>query len=117
MRHLLMMILLLTGCASFGDARAEREAQLTGFIGQSEADLVRTLGVPSRQFEADGHRFLAYVDRRVELVPGSMLWRPYRYGFGYGPVFPPQAIEQSCETTFEVVGGKVTSFALRGRGC
>jgi hypothetical protein len=117
MRRCLILLLLLSGCANLAEMRAERDAQLASFIGQSEADLVRALGVPSRQFDADGHRFLAYVERRVELVPGSIPFRPYRFGYGYGPGFPPQAIERSCETTFEVVTGKVLSYAIRGDAC
>lgn len=118
---LLIALPLLAACVSPADLRAEREAQLGGFIGQTEADLVRALGVPSRQFEADGRRFLAYIERRVDLVPGYMPFRPYGYGFGngfgYGPGFPPQAIERSCETTFESVGGKVSGYSLRGNAC
>ncbi len=113
----LIALPLLAGCVSLAELRAEREAQLGGFIGQSEADLVRALGVPSRQFESDGRRFLAYLDRRVDLVPGYMPFRPYGYGFGYGPGFPPQAIERSCETTFESVGGKVFGYSFRGNAC
>ena len=117
MRGVLLCLVLLSGCVSPAEMRAERDAQLGSFIGQSESDLVRALGVPSRQFEADGHRFLAYVTRRVELVPGTMPLLPYRYGFGYATGFGPQAIERSCETTFEIVAGKVFSFSLRGNAC
>lgn len=117
MRRCLIFLFLLAGCTSLADLRAEREAQLGSFIGQSEADLVRTLGVPSRQFETDGHRFLAYLERRVDFVPGYSPFRPYRYGFGFAPGFPPQAIERSCETTFEIVTGQVFSYALRGNAC
>ena len=97
MRRVSLALALLTalaGCA-LPNRLAEREAMLGSFIGQSEADVVRELGVPSRVFEADGHR----------------------YGFGYGPGFPPDIIQRSCETTFEVVNGKVFSFALRGNAC
>jgi len=112
----LAMLPALAACA-MPNRLAEREAMLGSFIGQSEADVVRDLGVPSRVFEADGHRFLAYLERRVEYVPGYTPFRPYRYGFGYGPGFPPDIIQRSCETTFEVVNGKVFSFALRGNAC
>ena len=117
MRLCLVLLTLLAGCASFADQRAAREAELASYIGQSEADLVRSLGVPSRTLNTDGHRFLAYLDRRVDFVPGYSPFRPYRFGFGYGPAFPPQAIERSCETTFEIADGKVASFALRGNAC
>ena len=114
---LLMALPLLAACVSLADLRAEREAQLGSFIGQAEADLVRAFGVPSRQFESDGRRFLAYIERRVDFVPGYMPFSPYRYGFGYGPGLPPQAIERSCETTFEIVAGKVFGYSFRGNAC
>ncbi len=115
---LLGLLPVLAGCGVLPGGRAEREAMLGGFVGQSEADLVRQLGVPGRVYDADGHRFLAYVERRVVYLPGYAPFQPYRFGFGYDPgFFPPEVIERSCETTFEVVDAKVFSFTLRGDSC
>ena len=119
MRRLLIALAVLpwlAGCV-LPNRLAEREAMLGGFVGQTEADVVRELGVPSRVYDANGHRFLAYLERRMEYIPGYAPFRPYRYGFGYGPGFPPEIIQRSCETTFEIVDGKVFSFALRGNAC
>jgi hypothetical protein len=113
----LIAVPLLAGCAT--GALQEREAVLGQLIGQSEAELVRQMGVPTRAFEADGHRFLAYLERRVDVIPGTGPWAPFwgrRWGY-YGPDFPPQVVERACETTFEIAGGKVQSFQLRGNAC
>ena len=114
---LFVLLPWLAGCVALPDGRAEREAALGGLIGQPESDLVRQFGVPSRVYDANGHRFLAYVERRVDYLPGFAPFRPYGYGFGYGPDFPPEIVQRTCETTFEVVDAKVFSFALRGNAC
>jgi hypothetical protein len=88
-------------------------------VGQSEADLVRQMGVPVRSFETDGHRFLAYLTRRVDVTPGSGVWAPFwaRWQAPYGPDAAPEVVDYTCETTFEITGGKVQSFTLRGNAC
>ena len=111
-------ILGVCGC---GNRLAERQAALAPLVGRSEADLVRSLGVPQRTFDADGHRFLAYVDTQTAVIPGT--YGPPPWGF-WGPgsawalgATPPQVIESVCETTFEIFGAKVIGFSLHGGGC
>jgi hypothetical protein len=115
----LVATLFLAGCAA--QRLAEREAYLGQFIGQSEADLVRQAGVPTRAVDAGGRRFVVYEERRVDFVPGPPGFGSFgpfgpRYGYGYG-AFPPQAIEFLCETTFEINAGRVAGFSLRGNAC
>ncbi|MCW3477429.1 hypothetical protein [Limobrevibacterium gyesilva] len=107
---------LLAGCANM---LAQRQAFLSQFIGRPEADLVRELGVPTRSFDTSGRRFLAYVDRRVELLPPPPMWGPWGpWGrFGYYGGFPAEVVELVCETTFEIADGTVRSFSLRGNAC
>lgn len=116
---ILIALLALAGCDN-GQRIAEREAYLGQFIGQSEADLVRQAGVPTRAVDAGGRRFIVYEDRRVDFIPGPpvMPYGPFgpRYGFGYAAA-PPQAIEFVCQTTFEIADGKVAGFSLRGNAC
>jgi len=118
MRRLLALLLLLPLLGGCVNMLAERQAALGQYVGQTEADLVRGLGVPSRTFDTDGRHFLAYTDRSVQVVPG---FAPYygwgRYGGIYGGGYPPDVIERICETTFEVAQGKVVSFTLRGNAC
>jgi hypothetical protein len=105
----LVVAILLAGCA---DRTAERAALAGQFIGRSEAELVRDAGVPSRTVEAGGRRFVVYEERRVEYVPYGPFGRPYYWNAG-----PAQAVEYTCETNFEIGGGKVVGFSLRGNAC
>lgn len=115
-----LALLLLAGCAAH--ALAERRAYLTSLVGESEAALVRQMGVPTRTFETGGEKFLAYDTRHVDVVPG--FYPPPWYGPGFGPWWgypyawsPPAVIARSCETTFEIKENKVASFSMRGDGC
>ena len=114
-----LSLLGLAGCV-YPDV-AQRQAYLQQFVGAPEADLVRTLGVPTRTIDADGHHFLAYSEDRSEVIPA--------YGFGgywggYGQYYGPPVfggattvIHRACETTFELNAGRVTGFSLRGNAC
>lgn len=113
----LLGTLLLAGC---GDGGAARRAYLDSFVGRPEQELVRQFGVPTRTYETGGQKFLAYDDRRLDIIPDPLLVG----GFG-GPFFgyygswgyPPLVVERGCETTFEVAGGRVQGWRLRGNGC
>ena len=102
--------------ASCTNQLAERQAYLSQFIGQPEGVLVQQMGVPARSFETGGVRYLAYDEHRIDIVPSGPTFAPYYLGW-YGASFPPQVIEWKCETTFEVAGGTVKSFMLRGNAC
>ena len=112
---------LLLCVAACGNRLAERQAALAPLVGGSETDLVRALGVPTRSFDSVGHRFLAFVDTRAAVIPGTYGPPPWGY-WGPGSAWalgasPPQVIESVCETTFEIVDTKVVGFSLRGSGC
>jgi len=104
---------LLAGC---GPA-FNRPAFLATLVGQPEAEVVRRLGVPSRTYEANGRKFLAYSERRSEVLSLGVGFGGYGYfgpSFGY---YPSQVIERGCETTFEVGDGRVLTWSLRGNAC
>lgn len=132
----------LSACAV--PSPAQRKV-LDSMIGRSETDLVRTFGVPSRNFTTDGHTFLAYVENETSYSPGSGLgwgwgWGGGGWGGGFGGYgggfggygggfggfggygggfggFPPSYYQSSCATTFEINGGRVASWNVRGDGC
>ncbi len=118
----LIILALLGGCV---DGGAARRAQANALVGQSEADLVRTLGVPTRTIETDGRRFLAYEDRRLDVLPGfGGGYGGFGYGgfnrfggLGFGAGVPGEIIESGCDTTYELSGGRVQAWTLRGNGC
>ena len=112
---ILAATLLLAGCVTY--SLEQRQAALAAFVGKDEADVVRVFGVPPRVYETDGHRFIAYIEQRTDVIPG---W----YGPGWGPGWygpygglPPEVIQRVCVTTFEIDAGKVTSYSLQGNAC
>ena len=120
----LLLPLLLAAC---GDGGAARRAYLASLIGQNETDLVRQLGVPTRTYEAGGRKFLAYDQRRLDVIPAGPFFGGFGYGYGgfghWGPgfglygAFPPAMVERGCETTFELDGNRVAGWSLRGNAC
>lgn len=107
----LALAAVLAGCAP----AFNRPAFLATFVGQPEAEVVRRLGVPSRTYEANGRKFLAYTEQRSDVVSAGIGFGGY-FGpsFGY---FPSEVIERGCETTFEVADGRVLTWSLRGNAC
>ena len=114
---LVVLAILPAGCVN---GLAQRQAFLAQFVGQPEGVLVQQLGVPNRTIETGGVKYLAYTEKRVDVIPGGP---PYGPGFGppfwgwYGSAFPPQVVNLICETTFAISGGVVRSFTLRGNAC
>ncbi|CAH2604182.1 conserved protein of unknown function [Rhodovastum atsumiense] len=112
-----LILALLGGCV---DRLAERQAFLASLIGKTEPELVQVIGVPTRAIDTGGQRFLAYTETRLDVIPGPgpIPWgRPGWYGpWGYGG-FPTEIVARVCETTFEIVDGRVRSYQLRGNAC
>jgi hypothetical protein len=117
----LIALPLLSGCV--GNGIAQRQAELATYVGTPEADLVRAFGVPARSFEVGGRRFLAYTERRLDVLPGGYGYGGLGYGYGpgrfgyYGAAYPTEVTERTCETTFELDAGKVIGSTLRGNAC
>jgi len=111
-------VLALAGCA-YPSPRLV--AQLDGLRGKPEAELIKEMGVPSRTYDSSGHRFLAYSQTRYDTIPGSPAFYPYGWGWGYyggfAGGFPPEIVRRDCEITFDLMGGVVQSYALRGNDC
>lgn len=109
----LLLCLAAAACATGPD----RRVLLGALVGQPEAEVVRQFGVPDRSYETGGRKFIAYDERRTDVIPASPFLGGFGYfGYGYGG-FPPQLVERGCETTLEVAGGRVVSWSLRGNAC
>ena len=80
-------------------------------MGQPEGVVVQQMGVPSRNYETGGVKYLAYNEHRIDIIPTFPSYSPFFTGW-YGGGFPPQVIELQCETTFEVAEGIVKAFTL-----
>jgi hypothetical protein len=103
---------MLAGCTA---GLAERQAELSKWVGQPEAQLVAAMGAPNRVYDSGAAKFLTYEDVYVEEGPVGP------YYFGPGPAAPTgysgQRYTTVCDTTFTVAEGVVKAFSFRGNGC
>ena len=126
----LPVILLALGAAGCA-APIDRTPYLNSLVGQPEAAVIRSLGVPTRTYDTDGHRFLAYREQRTSIYNSGPLFG-FGGGYGYGGGFggfgggfgglgggfsDSEVVNRMCETTFEVVRGTVITWSLRGNAC
>ena len=111
-RWAVLVAWLLAGCTG---GLAERQGELTHWIGQPEAQLVAAMGAPHRASESGATKFLTYEDLRIERQPSGDFY------FGPGPAAPTGFWDGTtalvCDTTFALTGGVVKGFSVRGNGC
>lgn len=119
----IVMVLGVTGCAV---PELQRHSVLQSMVGQSSVEVLRRFGVPTRNYQTQGHTFLSYIHTQENYSPGTWGgdWGGYGYGYGWGPGLgawgggmPPMYSTSTCQTTFELVNDRVTSWSLRGDGC
>ncbi|MBB2202655.1 hypothetical protein [Gluconacetobacter tumulisoli] len=135
----LAALLALTACEV---PSPQQKRLLNSMVGRDEVDVIRTFGVPTRSYQAEGHVFLAYIDNQTNYSPGTMGWGwgwggggwgggwggpgwgggwggwgGPGWGGGWGGGFPGSYYTSSCQTTFEIVTGKVAAWTMRGDGC
>ncbi len=132
MRHPLLPILAVAGLGALAGCAypdPQHVNALNALVGKSETDLVRARGVPSKTYETGGLKFMAYDMHRIDSLPGDAGFYPgfgyggFGYGgfggFGYGGFggFGPEIVQRDCSTTFELRGGIVQRWSLRGNDC
>ena len=44
---------------------------LDSMVGKSEVDVIRQFGVPTKDYQAEGHSFLAYIDNQTQYSGGG----------------------------------------------
>ncbi|GBD56868.1 hypothetical protein [Gluconobacter wancherniae] len=135
----LAALLALSACAV---PTLQQRKVLDSMVGKSEVDVLRQFGVPTRNYQASGHEFLAYIDNQTQYSPGGGMggwgwgWGGGGWGGGWGGGFggpwgggfggpwgggfggyPSTYYNTSCQTTFEIVGGQVVGWTMRGDGC
>lgn len=113
-----VLALGLSGCAT----GPSLQSRLAAYIGAPETDLVKSFGVPDRQIEVKGVKYLAYQVRyQAQAVPAMLPAPPYWGGGYWGPGFAwsvPQNVQVwACEATFVLLNDKVQTFYLRGNDC
>lgn len=116
MRRWLIVVALagLSGCAN---QLAERQAELSHWVGQPETTLLGRFGAPNRTYETGGMKFLTYDERHVDVVPNGPYWWGGPGPFFYPDPYPVTVFDRACDTTFTVVQGVVRAFSLRGNAC
>ena len=120
MRRLLapLFAILLSACAT----TAGYEKILNSWVGADEVSLVRQWGPPMRSYEAGGIRFLTYAEVRNVYIPGTQptystqIIGNTAYTTAYGGS-PGYNIRRACQTTFEVVNGRVSRWQWKGNDC
>lgn len=121
---LIVMAFALGGCVDYA---ARQESLLASLVGQPEVNAVQALGVPTRTYETNGVKFLAYDNRHYDVIPdeGPFFAAPGFFGGGFldggfGGFYSggyPDIVRVGCETTLEVAGGRVRAWTLRGSFC
>lgn len=114
----LTMLLGLSGCVE----GPSLQSRLAVYIGASETDLVGSLGVPERQIEIKGVKYLAYQVRyqaqTAPALPPPPYWGGGYWGPGWAWMPAPRNVQVwACEATFILVDDKVQRFNLRGNDC
>lgn len=124
MRRPLLLLPLLAACSNEPPA-----PMAAAWVGRSEAELVSTLGVPSRVHEIEGRRFLAYegsgaahpvVTPSIGIGIGTFSGRwggGTAIGSGAGVSFGPFGSQGPCTTSYEVQDGRIVSATRQGAGC
>ncbi|MBS0960845.1 hypothetical protein [Acetobacter thailandicus] len=114
---LLASILPLAACQV---PSAKQRHVYNSLIGKSPVEIVQVLGVPTREFQVDGHTFYAYIDQQTDYNSiGGMGYGGMGYGgpgWGGGS-YSSTAYTYTCQTLFDVVNNVVTGWTLRGNGC
>ena len=117
MRLAPFLLLALAACVPHPDAA--RRLALDAAVGESEAELLRGLGPPAAVEQNGAERRLVYL--RTDAVtdpfrpdPSTV---PLADAVGSAWNYPPEATLGGCATSFDVVGGRVVSWSVRGSAC
>lgn len=108
-RSVCTVVLAVIGCSVAGCATTgPYERSLDAWKGRSDVELIKARGAPAETFDSDGHRFLVYLSSTV--VPFSFM--PNTLG-----THADHTKSMFCTTVFDVSGGVVVGWALKGNDC
>jgi hypothetical protein len=120
MKALILVVIafVITGCATHENYKKI----LDTWVGQSEADLIRSWGVPINSYDAGGNTFLVYQTTRQYTTQGQpSTYSTYNVGNTYYTQehkgYSSQSYERSCVTTFELLYGTIISWRSQGNDC
>jgi hypothetical protein len=108
-RHACAWLLATIGCGIAGCATTGAyERSLDAWKGRPQAELVNARGTPAETFNSDGHTFLVYLSSTV--VPFTFM--PNTLG-----AHADHTKSKFCTTVFDVSGGVIVGWALKGNDC
>ena len=108
-RHACVLLLAMAGISAAGCATTGAyEQSLDAWKGRSDVDLIQARGAPAETFDSDGHKFLVYLSSTI--VPFSLM--PNTQG-----MHADDTKSKFCTTVFDVSGGVVVGWALKGNDC
>ena len=108
------LALLVFGCTGHGSE--SHRAELSSFVGLSEAELVRRLGQPDASSGNVGQQFLVFNNIDARYVNPSAGYH-YDHDNSYSSGRAPAIAEFNCKTTFVIENGRVRAYDLTGNGC
>lgn len=117
---LLGLFIFVIGCSSTPTPTQENYVKyLNTWLGQSESKLINEIGVPTSHYELGNKQYILYSRSNTVYLPGS---NPSYYSYGSGYSHPiggstSKMLTFSCDTTFVVEGGIVSSWKIKGNGC
>ncbi|MBS1077260.1 hypothetical protein JK217_05780, partial [Gluconobacter kondonii] len=82
-----LSVLVLLGLSACEVPTLQQRKVLDSMVGKSEVDVLRQFGVPTRNYDAQGHTFLAYIDNQTQYSPGGG-WGWDGWGGGRRPSHP-----------------------------
>jgi hypothetical protein len=110
------IVLSVFACGCTGHGSEAHRAELSKWVGISEAELIRGLGQPDASSGDVSQKFLVYSNVDARYVNPSAGYH-YDYGYHYSLGRPPAIAEFNCKTTFVIANGRVRAFDLTGNGC
>jgi hypothetical protein len=117
-----ILIVLICATLSACATTAGYEKILRSQVGSDEVALIRAWGSPVNSYETGGRKFLTYSSRRNVYIPGTA--PTYKTSIIGNTAYTTSSggtsasnISMSCETTFEIAGGKVVSWRYKGNDC
>ncbi|MCH2276460.1 hypothetical protein [Thalassospira sp.] len=111
-------LLVLAGCMT----ASKYEEILNSWVGQSEQSLIASWGPPTSHYDAGNAKYLTYSNQGSMTLPGtqptyqSTVIGNQIYTTSYGGS-APTTIALSCQQTFTVVRGYITSWRYQGNNC
>ena len=124
----LLMALLLGGCASMEQRRADFTAAMDAWVGKSLDDLVQAKGPPTSSFTlSNGKRVVEFLRKDTMITGGdgmtmmTPVFVPNGGGWVYVPqqtYFPARSMTMLCKTLFTVsTENVIESWKAEGNDC